>query len=279
MFERHLRIISIFIIMSLLSSTAFATSIVAVRNNDEIVIGADSKTTLISAFSVEDPKGISKCKIVQTGNIFFASAGSVGIGPAGVPGNIEPALDMREIVAKGLEGEGRIADKVDGLEKILVASLSQIAEKARQENAVFFMERFAKYPIHSVIVVGLDNEELVLLVRTFTLIISPSGSLSFDIGRFACPGDCPESFIIIFAGQTGAIRQYLQKNMYFRSHTDFTTAVRDLVELEISKEPSFVGAPVDILRLTKQGAEWIQRKSLCPDIRDNSILQQRESNN
>ncbi len=265
--------------MFLISSTAFATSIVAVRNNDEIVIGADSKTMLTSAFSsVEDPQSVSKCKIVQAGNIFFASAGSAGIGPAEFPGYVDPEFDVRKIIAKGLEGKGRIADKVNNLEKTLIASLSQIAEKARQADAVFFMERLAKYPIHSVIVAGLDNEELILMVRTFKLIISPSGSLSFEIGRFACPGDCPESFITVFAGRTEAVRKYL-KSEYFWFYTDLTTAVRHLVELEISREPSFVGAPVDILRLTKEGAEWIQRKSLCTDIQDTSILQEGESRN
>jgi hypothetical protein len=108
------------------------------------------------------------------------------------------------------------------------------------------------------------------MVRTFKLIISPSGSLSFEIGRFACPGDCQASFVTIFEGQTEAIRKYLQENEYFLYYTDPTTVVRNLVELEVSKDPSFVGPPIDILRLTRGGAEWIQRKSLCTDIQNNS---------
>ncbi|MGO9612847.1 MAG: hypothetical protein ACLPX5_07425, partial [Dissulfurispiraceae bacterium] len=91
-----------------------------------------------------------------------------------------------------------------------------------------------------------------------------------------CPGDCQGSFVTIFLGQTEAIRTYLQKHEHFLYSTDSVTAVRNLVELEISKEPSFVGPPIDILRLTKDGAEWLQKKSLCTDVQNNSILPEEE---
>ena len=268
-----LSLLTTFMILLFMSSTAFATSIVAVRNNDEIVIAADSKTTLTTVgASVGEPESIAKCKIVQAGNLFFASAGSAGIGPVEFFGNLDPLFNLKEVIAEGLAGEGRIVDRVNNLEKVLTINLANIAEKARQDNAAFFLERFVKYPIHTLIVAGLDNEELVLMVRTFKLIISPSGSISFEIRRFVCPGDCQGSFVTIFLGQTEAIRRYLQEHEYFLYYTDPATAVRNLVELEISKEPSFVGPPIDILRLTRDGAEWIQKKSLCTDIQNNSIL-------
>jgi hypothetical protein len=260
-------------LLLLLSSPAFATSVVAVRNNDEIVMGADSKTTLTPAFDRSGtPDAVTKCKIVQTGNLFFASAGSAGIVPATLRLNGDPDLDLKEVIAEVLGGEGGIGEKVDNLEKILAVSLTQIAEKARQESAAFFLERFVKRPLHTVIIAGLDHEELVLMVRTFRLVVSMSGALSVEIGRFACPGDCQAAFITVFEGRTEAIREYLRQNEHFLSYNDPATAVRGLVELEISKDPSFVGPPVDILRLTRQGAEWLQRKSLCPDIQRNAFL-------
>ena len=279
LFERHLRMTSIFVILFLMSSTAFATSIVAVRSNDEIVIGADSKTSLTPMLNnMTDPKGIEKCKIVQTGNIFFASAGFAGIGPAKFPGNIDPEFNIAEIIVNALKGEGSIECKVNNLEKILVANLSQIVEKERVENAAFFADRFVRYPIFSIIVVGFDNDDLIIMDRTFKLIISPLGSLSFEIGRFACPGDCQESFITIFAGRTEAIRKFLHENNSYLLNTDATTAVSNLVEMEIAKDSSFVGPPIDILRLTRKGAEWIKRKSLCPDIQNNNIMPDGGSN-
>ncbi len=255
------------------SNTAFATSIVAVRNDNEIVIGADSKTMLTGGDGSRlEPESIEKCKIVQVGNLFFASAGSAGIGSVEFFGNTDPEFNMKEAIAKGLGGKGDIADKVKKLERVLVGNLTQIAEKARQDNAAFMLKRFVNQPIHTVLIAGSDNNDLVLMVRTFNLIVSPSGYLSFEIGRYSCPGDCREPSIAIFEGKTEAIRNYLQENGYFLNSMDPAIAVRDLVGLEISKEPSSVGPPVDILRLTRKGAEWIQRKPLCPDIREDTAL-------
>jgi hypothetical protein len=271
-------IIGIVVLLSVASSSAFATSIVAVKNNDEIVIGADSKTTLTSVETgAAGPEEITKCKIVQEGDLFFASAGSAGIGPAGLPGDVDREFDLKEIIAEGLRGNGSIADKVGNLERLLVANLTRMAEEVRQDNPAFFLGKFVKSPVHTVIVGGRDNGELVLMVRTFRLIISPSGSLSFSVGRFACPGDCRVPFITIFEGRTMAIRKYLQQHELFLYYADPVTAVRHLVGLEISKEPSSVGPPVDILRLTRKGAEWIQRKALCPDIHNNPGLRGEES--
>jgi hypothetical protein len=262
----------------LLSATAFSTSIVAVKSGDEIVIGADSKTTLTPAGgSTEAPESIEKCKIVQTGDLFFASAGAAGIGPADSGGEIDPQFDIREAIVRGLRGGGGIAERVGNLEKVLVADLTRVAEEARRHDAAFFLQRFVRRPAHTIVIAGIENGEPVLMVRTFRMIASPSGSLSFEIGRFACPGDCRTNFITIFEGQTEAIRDYLQDHRLFLYFTDAVTVVRDLVGLEISKSPSSVGPPIDILRLTKKGAEWIQRKSLCPDIQRISALHGKES--
>ncbi len=273
-----MRILSIIFTLLSFSSSAFATSIVAVMNNDEIVIGADSKSTLTptGGRGKSDPESITKCKIVQAGNLFFASAGSAGLGPIGAGGAVDREFDIKETIARGLLVRGGIDEKVRNLEKALVADLSRVAEKARQDNFAFFLERFVNQPVHTVIVGGLDNGELVLRVRTFRLIVSPSGSLSFEIERFDCPGDCRSSFIAIFEGQTEAIRNYLQDHVLFLHFADPITAVRDLVKLEIATDPSSVGPPVDILRLTKKSVKWVQRKPLCPDIQTMSILPEGE---
>jgi hypothetical protein len=266
-------IAGILVILFVASSSTFATSIVAVKDSDAIVIGADSKTTLTSAgSSVGEAGSIPKCKIVQAGNLFFASAGYAGISRAGVPGNVDPEFDLREIITRELQGNGSIGDKMGDLEKMLVANLTRVAEKARKDNAAFFLTRFVRHPVYTIIVGGLDNGELVLMVRTFRLVISPSGALSFGIGRFSCPGDCQESAATIFEGRTEAIRNYLEQHKLFLYFADPVTAVRDLVGLEISEDPSFVGPPIDILRLTRKGVEWIQRKPLCPDIQANPLF-------
>jgi hypothetical protein len=267
-----MRIIAgILVFLSFGSSTVFATSIVAVRASNEIVIGADSKTTLLPGSGAGEAGGIAKCKIVQAGDLFFASAGSAGVGPADFPGHLYPQFDLTKIIAKSLQGDGPIADRVKNLETVLVANLTLIAEKAQQEDAAFFLKRFVGHVLDTIIIGGIQNGEPVLMVRAFRLVISPGGALSFDIGRFSCPGDCPEPVTTIFEGQTGAIRNYLEQHKLFLFFADPVTVVRGLVGIEISEAPSLVGPPIDILRLTSKGAEWVQRKSLCPDVREDPV--------
>jgi hypothetical protein len=260
-------IVGIVVFLALGSSVAVATSIVAVRNNDEVVIGADSKTTLTrEGGATGDAGSISKCKIIQAGNLFFASAGYAGIGPTEFPGDIDPGFNLEKIVTEGLRGNGGIAEKMSSLEKAIVANLSRIANEAKRNNPAFFVTRFLEHPPYTIMVTGLDHGELVLMVRKFRLITSPSGSVSFDIGRFDCPGNCEEPSVTVLEGRSGAIRKYLQQHVLFLYYADPITAVRNLVGLEIEEDPSSVGPPIDILRLTRKGAEWIQKKPLCPDI-------------
>ncbi len=255
------------IIILLVPSAALATSIVAVRNSNEIVIGADSSTTLTRSDGASEG-GMEKCKIVQAGRqeTFFASSGLAGIGPAKQPGSIYPAYDLKGLIARGLEGGGPVGARVDSLEKVLVLKLSQIAERASKDDAGFFVERFAGRQLFTVIIAAMDDGRPVLLARTFTLNVSSSG-FSFVIGRYACPGDCRAPSVTVFAGQTGGLRRYLRENGAIASGAGPVNLVRNLVEFEISRAPASVGPPVDILRLTGDGAEWIQKKSICPDIR------------
>lgn len=253
----------------LLPANALATSVVAVRNGDEIVLGADSSTTLTQlSDGMEVQKNMQKCKIVQAGNFFFASAGFAGIGPARakIPGSIYPEFNLKRLIERELAGGGKTRDKMDELERLLAINLSRIAEKARREAPAFFVEKFIRHPLFSLVIAGIDDGRPVLFVMSFRLNAGASGVMTFDIDRYRCPGDCSSPDVAIFAGETGAIRRYLSRNADFSSMAGPVEMVRSLVELEISKAPSAVGPPVDILRLSADGPQWVQKKDLCPEI-------------
>ena len=42
-------------------------------------------------------------------------------------------------------------------------------------------------------------------------------------------------------------------------------AIRRVIEAAIKANPSDVGPPIDIVRLSQQGVEWLERKPLCQD--------------
>jgi len=50
-----------------------------------------------------------------------------------------------------------------------------------------------------------------------------------------------------------------------------TEYINEWITWEIINRGDIVGPPIDILRITKSGAEWIQHKKECPEI-DNSFF-------
>jgi hypothetical protein len=42
--------------------------------------------------------------------------------------------------------------------------------------------------------------------------------------------------------------------------------IRELIEAEADHNPQFVGAPVDLVSIDRDGAGWIERKAQCPAI-------------
>ena len=51
-------------------------------------------------------------------------------------------MDLRDVIAGCLAGEGSLADRVRRLEKVLGLHLAEIAETARKEDTTFFMNKF-----------------------------------------------------------------------------------------------------------------------------------------
>ena len=74
-------------------------------------------------------------------------------------------------------------------------------------------------------------------------------------------------------GQNGAIRNAMQKNPNFlvQQRDDPLKLLRHCAQLELKSFPSDdsrqgVGIPIDILHITPERAEWIQKKPECADI-------------
>jgi hypothetical protein len=42
--------------------------------------------------------------------------------------------------------------------------------------------------------------------------------------------------------------------------------IRELIEAEANHNPRYVGAPVDLVSIDRDGASWIERKAQCPAI-------------
>jgi hypothetical protein len=118
--------------------------------------------------------------------------------------------------------------------------------------------------------VGLENDVLSYHSRLFLVNLNSTGEISLKIKRINCPFDCPNGMGLSAIGHVRYISKYLAQH---GSEINIATAdkialVRSLIQGAIDNaiDGEIVGGPIVILRLTKDGAEWIQNDSVCPDI-------------
>jgi len=243
---------------------AYGSSLIVVRNGNEVVIGTDSKRLMETKENLSDARSELVCKIVRADNIFIASAGIAGILPYG-RGEIPAEFDLTEIMNKAALIEGSIVDKAVSLSKAIDGSLLRISEWAKKKMPTFFEKMFIGEQLLQVVMAGLENGSPTIIIMTFEPRLSPSGELKIDVESRPCPGiGCPSGSVYILMGRHEAIDRYLPLDPGIWEN-DPVEVVRKLMEIEVTSESETVGAPIDIVRITKEGSEWVQEKDMCKD--------------
>ncbi|MGO9137248.1 MAG: hypothetical protein ACLP9S_04605 [Syntrophales bacterium] len=261
LFNLYLLIILVCTISLISHERALAnTCVVAFWSPTEIIIGADSKR-----MGVVFEGGLSRrfmtesCKIVQFGKIFFASSGLV-----------EDSKVLYEATSLAREACGKdtmLSKKVSRFEKLIKTKLLSSLYRTQREAPVHFKKTFetGDRVIAQFFFAGYEQEQLRLIAIDFMLSTSRGGALNIVSERNECPGCGRGDRYIMVIGQKEAIRKfYPESGNYFKiAHP--VDIVRTLIELEIVDKSDEVGYPIDIIRIDKTGAKWIQRKQSCPD--------------
>lgn len=243
---------------------AYGSSIIVVRNDNEVVIGTDSKRLRETKENLSDARSELVCKIVRADNIFIASAGIAGILPYG-RGEIPSEFDLTEIMNKAALIEGSIMDKAGSLSKAVDGALLRISGWAKKKMPAFFEKMFIGKQLLQVVMAGLEKGAPTIITLAFEPRLSPSGELRIDVEAHPCPGiGCPGGSVSILMGRHEAIDRYLPLDPGIWKN-DPVEVVRKLMEIEVTSESETVGAPIDIVRITKEGSEWVQEKDMCKD--------------
>lgn len=135
---------------------AYGSSIIVVRNDNEVVIGTDSKRLRETEGNLSNAQSELVCKIVRADNIFIASAGIAGILPYG-RGKIPAEFDLTEIMNKAALIEGSIMDKADSLSKAVDGALLRISEWAKKKMPSFFDKMFIGKQVLQVVMAGSEK--------------------------------------------------------------------------------------------------------------------------
>lgn len=242
-----------------------ATTIVAARTADEIVIGADSKVT--DTFG--DAYTTRACKIVQAGNLFFAYAGLARDNKTG--------FDAPRIAGEALRLAPAAANadasvRVGLLTGLVATRLFDELKFLKRNHPEVYREKIEGKAFLKILVAGFERGKPLLFVRQFRA--APLGREGIGVSVFQddCLADCAGAgaaggVVTRFLGETDAIDGLPEETPDFWKD-GLADGVRRLIETEIAARAEYVGPPVDILRIDKRGgASWVEKKSECAEVR------------
>jgi hypothetical protein len=244
-----------FVTLLLTAPCSAQTAIVAARSPDIVIIGADSKG--VRGGNKSDI--VSVCKVQQIAGVGFFYA------VAGPSVNPPTHYDIDEIIRTAFHNEETLTEKVNRFERLIETPLSMTLEYIRRDNPAFYRQTFegGDRVALEIVFAGVENGTPTLILRAFT--IAHSDPISVRPYRRSCPGDCPTGIHVFYLGQKQAMFKFAASHPRLWDGKA-ESVIEKLIQVAIADKPDEVGPPIDILGITKDGAQWVQRKKECPDI-------------
>lgn len=235
-------------------SPAYSTSIITVRTADTIFMGADSFTGDEGGSQIG-----TVCKIRQAGNVFFAVAG------ISTAENRKINFNIYNIAADIFSRDIPLRDKFSIYDAIDKWNLIQIVdgintEKTSSEHSFYHNDHIAATTF--IVMAG----EKYPIAYTMEHIVINSPQEPAIIKSVIKPYDEPLETHVGFLYSSSEDRQICSHLTLGYNIRDLDKFIAKCIEL-ITKERPRVKLPVDILRITNKGAEWIQhKKPECKEI-------------
>jgi hypothetical protein len=259
----HLKTLCLLFLLLIPVAPASATSIVCIRTADAIAIAADSELAVKGGDNPGKP--CRERKIIQERGVFFSMTGFVK----------DPArpYDAVRIVSEALKRDEDFAGSASSVAEAVKEGLRDEVAKLRAEAPGLY-EKFIsaeRGTLVEILLACFEEGTPKMALLGFKQVSSPSGELAITVERVACPGNCnPQGVNAFFLGDRRPIDAFLKSGKAdWRSPEK---AAKTLVDAVIDARTPNVGPPVDVLRIDKEGARWIERKTECPDITEQKTL-------
>lgn len=244
------------LVQPFLARQADATSIVCLRSPDSIVIAADSMLTVRNGNSTS--ARATECKILGFGRVFFSLSGFYK----------DPArgYDVVQTVDNAIEAQASFRDTAASVSRAVAESLQAELVRLRSEAPAAFNEMKSRGgSLLNLLLTGFENGTPQVVLLKFRQESAASEAVALSVERSACPGDCNAQHIKAFyLTDTRAIDAYLKKG----PAVDWSApekAAPFLVQLVIEAGTPGVAPPIDVLRIDRSGASWIERKEQCAE--------------
>lgn len=232
-----------------------ASTVVAARNSDEVVLAADSKLT-----HFDDRQRVDvKCKIFSCGAFFVGMTGPEGVNDVV---DFRPQLLLKEACRTGKTSEAMKRR----FEQILRPRYTRFLAGLKRVNPEFYAYGVQSQQFFvNLVMVGFENG--MPFIRSVNFYSPLDGSAEF-LARVETSSQIRNLELgdidYVTAGVDGDIKEWArtQKSLW---RLGLVEAARFLVLHQMMAKSDIVGPPIDILRITKDGARWIQRKPECEE--------------
>ena len=224
-----------------------ATTLAIIRTSQEIVVAADSLMTLYGT------RPQQACKIRRHGDVVFATAGLVE--------SSADVLDAHRIISEVLRRNVSWTEHVATIKGRLQEPLLRVLRRMQREIPDQFREQLVRgFALHMSLA-AYRHGIAALEMREFHVELARGGSLTLRVERVSCQGECTGATNVFGVGETDAMMRYV--NTLQRFPPDLASLAFDLVGLQIRQKPGYVGPPVDVVRVSSAGVDWIARKPSC----------------
>lgn len=244
------RVIRTLLAWFLVPASAFATTIIAVRTPEFVIIAADSKATYMGQ---SGPPTV--CKIYNNGQLYFAVAG--------LDHDAHRNFYVRTIVAQSLLPSANFDDQVARVERAISQSLmTELNRMQREDPGMYAFTKHSSRDVVSLVLAQYQDGVPHLAVRGFEWIANPAPVINID--RVTCPGDCSDGRELVSLGEKTVAEKFMRDNA--GEDFDLPALATKLVQLEIDSSHGDVGPPINEVRLDKDGVNWISNGAGCPVV-------------
>ena len=233
---------------------AFATTIVVLKTQSEIVAGADSMGVFITG-----DKRISNsfCKIYQVQDFFIASAGFYDT-------RAGQRLNIRELVTRVARKSDSLTVAMNRSRNAIASALSEAVSDAREDDGLYNILVNGNV---MTFFFGFEDGKPAAYAHRFSVMAQrdhSKGSL-IDGAHDGCGPQCvpADGNPYLMQTRSQAMDDFRSKNLGLL-RDDPVAFVRSMILSDIAANKERSGPPVDILRIDKNGARWVEKKPNCP---------------
>jgi len=227
------------------------TAIAALATPEQIVIAADSRQ-----LNVGNGEQLSVCKIRDHETIFTGSGGISAYSGTGF--NLYDSIDIEL-------PESHFEDAVDVIQKAAEKPLlDALLHFHKHDHKNFERLAVAQLPVSLICARFKDNVSVMTEITARVQILEgPPIPFQLKYGREHYCG-LNSKIGSFFVGDRGRIQHYSwMAGFGFKTSEDMIKLAKQFVQDHIDTNIPSVGPPIDILKLTKDGPKWIQKKEEC----------------